>query len=1094
MGDYNPYAPLILGQEWVPIRAEDVVISAAVDAVEDGHSFEIKTAQTLQEGRFYVKDLPNGYNAGQVININVYPKGFEDKSGPIQRVVIPANAALLTGAGSSSLVGAATIADAFADASNGKLYRYAASGTPAAFFWTYFATNKYAQQLQGKRILAVNVLYAADTSGSTLGAQGILDEVGDVFMSYGNDSYFVASTSTNGLNIAYLSEGTLVIANDNSPINRASLGEFNPLWSPSVSYTTSDRMPWTYAALQRFEASAANRVGIRVGSNTTSASYEFTWNYMALEVIYCEEQRVAVGGRSFGFVSTAANANTFIPFTLGANRVFLRSPVTEASNPVLQPGQYTVTVSNAFAGQQYGSAGPATPDLISSAVPPTLNGLRQLYAMPNHPGVRVNIPFPQDDTVVGKTFTQQEINILPQLSIHTSGGPVTEVHVYGAQAAAQVYGTVTATQDIDEAPLNAGTAAYPQIRFYARHMPGTSTTLIVTSPSVTGAGSVYITPDEFDALEPNSPTGGIVDGWKEVNLRFPGALTLGTVAGDPTIQWSAPGETIATRWEVLSASAPAISGVGGNMLLTVPSPHTLDSATYGTPLVGATIELTYKSPYVTGAAAESFTDAVVILSQDPPTISGVSVSVLSQAITGVGLPCSGITPCCVPTAAYYNHVVWTPASAQVSVDTFTRTVTGGLGTSDTGQAWTVQDGSAAVWTTDGSKAVVTPVSLSTSYISTNGQSTLNSDTKMKVTIPSYVSGTTAASFYLIARFIDTSNNYRMRFTINADGTVQTQLEKVVAGVLTSLGSLTTQAGIRYLAGQEVWLRMQVDGSTIRAKAWLDLASEPSAWNTTLTDTSLTAAGVGGIRVVATAGTVPLTTYIDSFSAIPLSWGAYELQRMDAYDDDWHTIMLATDPGVVMFNDYEARVGVVSSYRMRNVNVLNFASPWSTTATATITSPGVSGGSGTCNSGNSTLIFTSNNALGAYTLANSMVWDRSPDEKFSFPEAETLSLRRMYKRNMQVAFKPTERGGEAFSRVMLLQGAAIAIPSMANSRAIRNFAWANVPYICVRDELGNRWFASVNVPDSSVQRNRTQYYVKLDIVEVSEAPYAVNPGQ
>ncbi len=54
------------------------------------------------------------------------------------------------------------------------------------------------------------------------------------------------------------------------------------------------------------------------------------------------------------------------------------------------------------------------------------------------------------------------------------------------------------------------------------------------------------------------------------------------------------------------------------------------------------------------------------------------------------------------------------------------------------------------------------------------------------------------------------------------------------------------------------------------------------------------------------------------------------------------------------------------------------------------------------------------------------------------------------------------------------------------------AWADVPYICLRDEAGDRWFTNVTVPSASVQLNRTLYLAPVIIVEVTDTPTPVDP--
>ena len=97
---------------------------------------------------------------------------------------------------------------------------------------------------------------------------------------------------------------------------------------------------------------------------------------------------------------------------------------------------------------------------------------------------------------------------------------------------------------------------------------------------------------------------------------------------------------------------------------------------------------------------------------------------------------------------------------------------------------------------------------------------------------------------------------------------------------------------------------------------------------------------------------------------------------------------------------------------------------------------------------------------------------------------------MYGRDGGVAFHGTERGLEAFNRTVLLHAAAIDPERLANAATIRNLAWADLPYVCVRDDIGDRWFASVRVPNVNARLNRTRYMARLEIVETTLTPYPV----
>jgi hypothetical protein len=482
---------------------------------------------------------------------------------------------------------------------------------------------------------------------------------------------------------------------------------------------------------------------------------------------------------------------------------------------------------------------------------------------------------------VGETFTSEETHILPQLSLHTSGGPLTEVHVYGRQAVAQVYGSITATQDIDDGVAGAA-YNYPWVRFYARRWGDTTVDLTLDSPSIPGS-SVTITPTEHDALDE------IIDGWKEVTLYFDTPPSMGT-GTRPQWRWSASGESAGNRWEILGATAPALSGVPGNLMNLVPSPNQLSVATYGQPASGAAVNLAWipqYAPAVTATADDQTSDAVILFAQELPAITGLSVTEATQEVVGIGLDC-GLDPCCIPTGIMYNAITWS------------------------------------------------------------------------------------------------------------------------------------------------------------------------------------------------------TITVDPTSA----FGYYEIQRMDTVDTTWATVMKGTSITGASFNDYEARVGLENSYRIRAVDSYEFPGAWSDTVTITPTAPGITGG---CVADGHVLIFTSNERQdGDINLAYASVWEGRVAEDFEFPESNFVQLQAMYDRDFFTAFRPTERGGEQFTRTVLVQAAAISAPTLGDFRSLRDMAWDSTSYICVRDEDGNRWFATVLVPGGRVTFNRRLYMAEVRVIEVTDTPSPADP--
>lgn len=857
MGNYNPSLPVILGQEWVPIRDEDLQFSPAINVVEKGHGFTLGQSRVLQDGRYYINTPAGGLTNDLVHMLAIYQRGQEAATGPIMSVIIPVSSGGVTGG--SATVSGGSIAAALLDPSDGfgVSVPFNAVQTDIGLFFNVNAAS-YSAALTNKRIVGVRFLYSAyavndNTNGPFINNQGATPPT---FCFIGSDNVPL------GIDFGPLNDTLFTSTPGQAPyltqIGSVNLGEVSSLWSTSPG---DERLPWKYADLQRFDPSAGvNRRMIRlVIQMMSNAGDRFFLGYAALQVLYCEENRLAYGAKRV--------SNTQV---IGANIVPLRTATANTLNPVLAAGDYTITLAAADIGDLNASSG-------RIATYPILNALRELYQIPPHPGVQINVT-----TTEGETFTAEETHILPHLSLHASGGPLTEPHVYGRQAAAQVWGVHTAAQHIYDDALGVDTS-FPQVRYVARRFGDTNVNLSFFGIGAMSGVSVDLTPAEFDALPE------IIDGWKEVTLRLNTPAVMGTrTFPDPQFRWGATGLAAGSRWEILAASAPAISGVAGNLFNLVPAPNQLGAATYQ-PSLGATTLLRWvpqgvASPYVTGGSDDQGTDAFIIFSQDPPTVTGFAVSQQSQIVSGIGLDC-GTAPCCIPTGIAYNRLTWSPTS------------------------------------------------------------------------------------------------------------------------------------------------------------------------------------------------MPVTGF-----------GAYELQRWDSVTD-WQTIMLASSPAVTGFNDFEARVGLASVYRVRATNLYDFAGGWSTQVTGTVESPGAQG----CNIDGGVLIFTTNeDQTGASNLAYSPNWERTAEEAFDFPEADQVVFQRMYGRDGSVAFHGTERGLEHFTRLLVIQQAAIDPIRLANLRSLRDLAWDDLPYVCVRDDIGDRWFANIRVPNESV-RQRALYMATIDITEVTQTASPTDPS-
>jgi hypothetical protein len=693
---------------------------------------------------------------------------------------------------------------------------------------------------------------------------------------------------------------------------------------------------------------------------------------------------------------------------------------------------------------------------------PKIHAVREYYQLP-HQRVR----WIRQSMTPGESFSLVEPDdVLTQITLHTATQIVTGVHPYGTSFGAPVYGSVNATQSIEDNPA---AGMYTQARYYARRYG--NTTVPLTLATTGGANTVSISVADFDALEE------IVDGWREVNLTFPAPVAITPTAGTSDWRWSSPNELAGNQWQVMVASGPSGAwGPNANAAATGP-------ATYWAPL-GSSDALVWQSPSVSGVANDTTSDAVLIFSQDPPAVTGFALTIASQPLT-VALQCSS-PPRCVPTGLGYINATWTYGA--VACDSFNRVTTSGLGTPNFGPTWTVIEGPDTDVFVDDDVAWLRLSGPGTARSAELPVSVMDVDIVVEniawPVIPTASSpGTANPAQFLRARFANSLNFVEAQLFRLDTNVMSMRLASTLAGVETAApGGFVIVPGAT--STSTVSIRLQAIGSTLRMKVWLSDQIQPNAWSLSMTATTL---APGSIRIRADVGanstiTFPVAATFGSLTALkdPKYDGTYvEVQRRDTVDNEWMTVALSSGPCVSAFTDYEARVGVLSEYRIRTLNALDFAGPW-VTGSVTLPAPGVAG----AGDANSVLIFTSNEQPDA-NLAYVMQFDGQPAETFSFPEADTVTLQRLFGRDFFMAIRPLERGGERFIRTILVNHAAITLPSLANFRGLRDLAWDDLDYVCVRDELGNRWFATVIVPDGVVRGDRTIYLAQIEVIEVTD---------
>lgn len=180
------------------------------------------------------------------------------------------------------------------------------------------------------------------------------------------------------------------------------------------------------------------------------------------------------------------------------------------------------------------------------------------------------------------------------------------------------------------------------------------------------------------------------------------------------------------------------------------------------------------------------------------------------------------------------------------VDTFTRTTGSSWGTSDTGQAWTSTGGAAADHFTQGSEAAhqLTNVDVARLDLLTVG----SSDCDLRVDVATGALATGGPQLVAVAgRATDGDNLYMAQLTINTSGSIVLTVRKRVAGVETQLATYTTP--LTHSAFTFYRVRLQIVGTLVQARVWVASGKEPSVWQVSATDSSLSGGLLAGCRSV-----------------------------------------------------------------------------------------------------------------------------------------------------------------------------------------------------------------------------------------------------
>lgn len=209
----------------------------------------------------------------------------------------------------------------------------------------------------------------------------------------------------------------------------------------------------------------------------------------------------------------------------------------------------------------------------------------------------------------------------------------------------------------------------------------------------------------------------------------------------------------------------------------------------------------------------------------------------------------------------------TQPAANLVTDTYTRVVVDGWGSTDNGLAYALEGGTnPGNYDVTGTKGTFTMDSVNVFRRAYVDAGSPTQDAQITATLP-VVPATSPISLTLVTRRTDSNNLYRALLSISTAGVPSLSINKMVAGVGTTL--VTGSVAGTHAAGDQWTIRMRAWGNQIKAKAWKSIDPEPAAWTVETTDGSLTTGTLAGPEARLEAGNTNGTITIswDNFTVI-----------------------------------------------------------------------------------------------------------------------------------------------------------------------------------------------------------------------------------
>jgi PKD repeat protein len=212
--------------------------------------------------------------------------------------------------------------------------------------------------------------------------------------------------------------------------------------------------------------------------------------------------------------------------------------------------------------------------------------------------------------------------------------------------------------------------------------------------------------------------------------------------------------------------------------------------------------------------------------------------------------------------------------ATLAADTFTRTVTNGFGTAETGGQWTTT-GTSSQYSVSGTGRVLFPAPGVSSNAYLVGVSSTATDLRLAFSANKAATGSGTFVSPIVRRVVGVGA-YQAKVVLRPSGAVGLSLVRVNAsgGGEIVIQSAINVPGLTVVAGDTLAVRVQAVGTnptTLRAKVWKSGTPEPSTWQRAATDATAALQAAGGIGasmyLSSTATNAPLTLSIDDLGAV-----------------------------------------------------------------------------------------------------------------------------------------------------------------------------------------------------------------------------------